>query len=105
VSDEHGPAAFVQIALGERERLVDPQAGAPEHDDQSAQAIAVSGLAGFAHHGDDLLDPRRIGRVADPLVSRRAPGVVAGHRRRRAPTSRPVEILECGHGPSLVEQR
>jgi len=41
VSDEHGPAAFVQIALGERERLVDPQAGAPEHDDHSAQAIAV----------------------------------------------------------------
>jgi len=48
--------------------VVDPQAGAPEHDDQSAQAIAVSGLAGFAHHGDDLLDPRRIGRVAHPLV-------------------------------------
>src|SRR5919108_2113010 len=31
------PAARVQVGLCQRERLADPQAGAPEHDDQTAQ--------------------------------------------------------------------
>src|SRR5215216_1300285 len=69
------PAARILVGLGERERLVDPQAGAPEHDDQAAQAAAVDAVAGAAHHGDDLLDRRWVGGVAHSLVARRAAGV------------------------------
>jgi len=71
VADEHGAAALFEIGLRERKRLVDPETGAPEHDDHPAQAIAVDAFAGLAHHGDDLLHPRRIGRVAPSLVRRR----------------------------------
>src|SRR6188472_1199953 len=53
-------AARIEVGLGERERLTDPQAGAPEHDDQAAQPAAVETVTGAAHHGDDLLDRRRI---------------------------------------------
>src|SRR5688572_2223274 len=49
-------AARIEVGLGERERLADPQAGAPEHDDQAAQPAAVDTVTGAAHHGDDLLD-------------------------------------------------
>src|SRR5919106_3113289 len=40
------PAARVQVGFGERERLADAQAGAPEHDDQPAQSAAVSAVPG-----------------------------------------------------------
>src|SRR5215217_8338519 len=43
---------------GERERLVNAQAGAPQHDDQAAQPAAVDAVAGVAHHRDDFLDRR-----------------------------------------------
>jgi len=56
---------------GERERLVNVQAGAPQHDDQAAQPAAVDAVASVAHHCDDLLDRRRVGGVAHPLVARR----------------------------------
>ena len=39
---EQRAAAGVEVGLGERERLVDPQPGAPEHDDQAAQPPAVA---------------------------------------------------------------
>jgi hypothetical protein len=68
-------ATRVQVGLGERERLADAQAGAPQHDDQAAQAAAVNAVAGAAHDGHDLLDRRRIRRVAHSLVARRAAGV------------------------------
>src|SRR5215210_1018606 len=55
-SDQQRSAAPVEVGLGERERLADPQASAPEHDDQAAQPAAVDALAGLAHDGDDLLD-------------------------------------------------
>jgi hypothetical protein len=55
-ADEQRSAARVEVGLGERERLVDAQAGAPEHDDQAAQPAAVDAVAGTAHDGDDLLD-------------------------------------------------
>jgi hypothetical protein len=42
---------------------VNPHAGAPEHDDQPAQSAPVDAVAGVAHHRDDLLDRRRIGRA------------------------------------------
>src|ERR671935_216983 len=67
-------AAPAKVGLGERERLADAQASAPEHDDQAAQPAAVDGVAGVAHHGDDLLDRGRVGGVTHPLLVRRAPG-------------------------------
>src|SRR5215210_4327189 len=72
-------AARVQVGLGERERLADPQAGSPQHDDQAAQPAAVYAVARAAHHSDDLLDRGRIGRVAHPLVARRPAGVKLRH--------------------------
>ncbi len=63
-----------------------------------AKASAVAIGADLAHHGDDLLDRRRVGRVAQPLVAGRSSGVVAGHRRRRAPTPGGVENSGYGHG-------
>jgi hypothetical protein len=61
---------------------VNPQANTPEHDDQRAQPAPVDAVAGVAHHGDDLLDRRRIGRLADPLVARRATSMELRQRRR-----------------------
>jgi hypothetical protein len=68
----------IQIALGERERFADPQPGAPEHDDQPPKPDAVGAIAGGAHDGDDLLDRRRVRRVAEPFVARRSAAVVPG---------------------------
>src|SRR3954466_4651107 len=61
---EQGPATLVEVGLVERQRLVNPQARAPQHDDQPAQAATVAPVAGSAHDRDDLLDGRRVGRVA-----------------------------------------
>jgi hypothetical protein len=41
-------AARVEVGFGERERLADAQAGAPQRDDQAAQAAAVDAVAGVA---------------------------------------------------------
>jgi hypothetical protein len=48
------PAPRIEVGLGERERLADPQASAPEHDDQPAQPEAVDAVTSVAHHADDL---------------------------------------------------
>ena len=48
-------AARVQVSLGQRERLADPQPGPPQHHDQAAQPAAVDPVAGAAHHRHDLL--------------------------------------------------
>jgi hypothetical protein len=58
------PAATVKIALSQRERLADPQARAPEHDDQAAQSVSGRAVAGCAHDPDDLLGRRWVGGVA-----------------------------------------
>ena len=42
VSDQQRTAPGVEVALCERERFVDAQAAAPEHDDQRAQPPAVT---------------------------------------------------------------
>ena len=57
--NQHGPAAFVEIALGERERFLDPKPGTPEHNDERPQPPAVPVLAGV----HDALE--RHTRVAD----------------------------------------
>jgi len=61
LADEQRAAAGVEVWLGQRHRLADSESGAPEHDDQCAHPWSVVRLAGLAHHGDDLLNPRRIG--------------------------------------------
>jgi hypothetical protein len=73
---------LVEIVLGQRERLVYAQAGAPQHDDHRSQSPAVAVIGRVAHHRDDLVDRRRVGRVVHALVVRRPPGVVARHGRR-----------------------
>ena len=98
VAHEQRPAPGVEVAFAERERFLDAQPAAPEHDDQGAQASAVAVGAGLAHHRDDLLHGRRIGWVAQPLVARRTAGVVAGERRRRAATPGGIENSGYGHG-------
>src|SRR5438105_5829539 len=40
VPDQNRAAALVKIRLGQRQRLVDPHTGAPEHDDQRVGAMA-----------------------------------------------------------------
>jgi hypothetical protein len=77
VPDQNRAAAPVKIGLGQRQRLVDPQTGAPEHHDQRADATAVAIVVGLAHNGHDLIDGRRVGRVALTLVSRGGPGAEA----------------------------
>jgi hypothetical protein len=77
-------APLVEVVLCERERLLEAQAGAPQDDDHRSQAPAVTVIGRAAQHGHDLVDGRRIGRVAHPLVTRRPAGVVARHRHRPA---------------------
>jgi hypothetical protein len=77
-------APRVEVVLGERERFVDAQTGAPEHDDHRAQPEPVTIVGGVAHHANDLVDSGQVRRVQHALVARWAAGVVAGHRRRRA---------------------
>jgi hypothetical protein len=91
VADEHRSAPGVEIVLGERERLLDSQPGAPQDDDHRAQPETVAVVGSVAHHRDNLIYGRRVGGVAQALVARRAPGVVAGHCRRRSAPARRIE--------------
>src|SRR5215218_7873298 len=54
VADDQRPAPRVEVVLGQGERLLDAQPGAPEHDDHRAQPPPVAVVAGMAHDGDDL---------------------------------------------------
>jgi hypothetical protein len=81
----------VEVAFAERERLSDAQAAAPKHDDQGAPPPAMTVVGGLAHHGDDLLDGRRVRGIEPALVARRASGVIAGHGRGRAPPTGGIE--------------
>ena len=100
VADQQRAAPGVEVVLCERERFVDAQAAAPEHDDQRAQAPPVAVLPGKAHDRDDLLDRRRVGRVALALIARRTPRVIARKGRRRAASAGGVENYGHGHGIS-----
>ena len=77
--------------LGERERFLDAEPGASQHDDHRSHAPAVTVIGGVAHDGHDLLDGRRVGWVAHSLLrgGRPAwqPGRVARERRRPAASS------------------
>jgi hypothetical protein len=69
--------------LGQRERFADPRTSAPRDRHQPASPVRVRARSGLARHEDDLLDLRRIGRVAHSFVRGRAPGAMAGRRTRR----------------------
>jgi hypothetical protein len=81
----------VEVVLGERERLLNAQAGAPQDDDHRSHAPAVTVIGRVAHDRHDLVDRGRVRWVAHALVARRTIGVIPGQRRRRATPSRRVE--------------
>jgi hypothetical protein len=60
--DQERATALIEIAFGQSEGFPDAQPGSPHDHDQPAQPAAVRAIAGGAHHGDDLLELRRIGR-------------------------------------------
>jgi hypothetical protein len=62
------PRPGVEVALGERQRLADPQAGAPERHDQRTDAEAMCAIACAAHDRHDLLHGRWICRIASALL-------------------------------------
>jgi hypothetical protein len=51
---QHGTASLIEVRLAQRERVVDAQARAPQHDDERSQPRRVQTGAGVPHHGDDL---------------------------------------------------
>jgi len=53
-------------------RFADPQTSSPQHDDQAAQPGPIRVITGGAHHGDDLLDGRRVSGIPQALVAWRA---------------------------------
>ena len=63
----------------------------PHHDDQPAQAQAVSAITGVAHHEHDLLDRRRISGIAHALVARGLTSAMTGQRGRRPATTRSIQ--------------
>jgi hypothetical protein len=95
--DQQAAAALVEVGLGERKRLVDPNARAPQHNDQTA----VTSVSGLAHDRDDLVDRGRIGRVPAALVRWDPAGMMAGHRRRGSGTAGGVQQLMSRHGSLL----
>jgi hypothetical protein len=102
VADEHRSGARLEVVLGDGERLVDAQPGAPEQHDEAPHAGAMEPVAGLAHHRDDFLDRGRIGRVAQSLVARRAPGEIAGQGDGRATAAGGIDQRHK-HGTSSVD--
>jgi len=80
VTDEQGPANGVEIALRQIQGLLDSQAGPPEHGDQAAGPDALDVVSRLAHHRDDLLHARRVGREAPALVMSTAGTVWCGRQ-------------------------
>jgi hypothetical protein len=55
----------------QRQCLIDPKAGAPQHRDQPAKPTTVQTVADDLHDGDGLRDGRWVGRIPQALVVRR----------------------------------
>ena len=68
-ADEDRATARIEVGFRKRQRLLDPKPAAPKDDDHGAEPSAVAISANLAHHGDDLLDRRRVGRVAQSFVA------------------------------------
>jgi hypothetical protein len=92
-------AASIEIALAERERLLDTQSGSPHDHDECAQPLAMRAVARGAHHGDDSSTLGRVGGVAQALVSRCVAGVEPRQRRWGSTSTGAVE-QQLGHDPS-----
>jgi hypothetical protein len=71
----------------QRQCLVDPKPGSPQHRDQPAKPATVQTVADDLHDRDDLRDRRWVGRIPQALVASRTTGMIAGNRRRRAATT------------------
>lgn len=99
--DQNRSTLLLQFGLGQRERLVDPQPGPPQHNDQPVDAIAVPDVGSVPHYRDDLIDHRRVSRVALALVPGRPTGVKVRQRRRRATTAGSIEQLHSRRHGSL----
>jgi hypothetical protein len=46
--------------------------------------MSLRAITDRSHHGDDLLDGRRVRGILLALVAGRTPAVISGHRDRRA---------------------
>jgi hypothetical protein len=68
IAHQHRPAPAVEVVLGEPERFLDAQPGAPQDDDHRLHAPAVTVIGGMAHDRHDLLHRRRVRRVTHPFV-------------------------------------
>src|SRR3954464_1175965 len=97
---EQRAAPRIEVRLAEGEGLVDPQARAPQHDDQRAQPRRMKPAAGVSYDGDDLRHGGWVGRVPLALVARRAAGVEARHGGRRPRAAGRIE-KDLGHDASL----
>jgi hypothetical protein len=64
VAHEQRLAALVEICLGQCERLLDLQPGAPEDDDQAPCAVAMGPTPAWRMTAMLSSTPRRVGRVA-----------------------------------------
>ena len=96
VPDKDRAAALVQIGLGQRQRLLNPQPGAPQHDDQRVETMAVASMRSLAHDRHDLIGRRRVGEVALALVARGYPDAAPWRGRRRT--------APAGGRPAAAEQ-
>ncbi|HYX86239.1 MAG TPA: hypothetical protein VE777_14810 [Gaiellales bacterium] len=82
---------MIEVVLGELKGLLDAHPGAPEDNDHRSHSPAMPVLGRVAHDRHDLVHRGRVGRVAHPLVARRAAGVIAGQRRGRTAAPGRVE--------------
>lgn len=83
--------AIVQVALRESQRLADAQTCTPKNHHKSSRPQAVRRRASHAHDSHDLLDVRRISRIAPTHIARRAAAVKSRHGHRRPATASSVE--------------
>src|SRR3954468_22313174 len=97
---EHRATARVKVALAECQSRADSQPRAPKHNDQAAQAPTCT-LSPPARMAARICSTvRRVGRISHAVITRRATGMDAGHRGRRATTTSGIE-WRLGHGPSF----
>jgi hypothetical protein len=101
--NKNGPARLVKVGLGEGERFADPQSATPKDHDQRPESSTVRTFAGCSHHSHDLIDCWSVGRLAQALVTRRAPLVVARHRGRRPAMASRV-VRDRFHRALLLER-
>lgn len=97
VADEQRAAPAIEVRLVQGESFIDAKTRSPQDDDQPAKPPTVQAVARGPHDRDDLLDGRRVGRVAPPLVGRSTTGMKAGRRCGRPATARGINNDRLGH--------